>query len=114
MLENQLFKNLKAELLQSKDWFVQAIQTIQNEEVSNYPIVVAYPKSTSIEIGINSFSAELYSYNLSTLEELAMKKVVHLENIDDFRKLYKKHTTSICVFLIDKPAPQFVFVPLTD
>lgn len=102
---------LEAEINKKKDWFIKTVKTIQNENISHYPILVAFPSFTSLNIGLPIFEGERFSFNATTLEELAMKKVVDLEKIDDFRKLYREKKDSFCIFLLEKPAPQFVFLP---
>ena len=73
MLEQDpiVLKALKQAIAKNQEWFLQTIQTIFNEEVSNYPILVAYPAATQIEIGLPILESERYGFNATTLEELA-------------------------------------------
>jgi hypothetical protein len=102
---------LEVTLKKNKAWFLKTIQTIRDENVSNYPILIAYPSFTDLDVGLPIKEEEQLSFNATTLEELAMKKIVNLEKVDEFRKLYKEKQDSFCIFLLQKPAPQFVFVP---
>ncbi len=106
-----VLKALEDAIHKNETWLQQAAQTILNEEVSNYPILVAYPNTTNVDIGLMLMESERYTLNITTLEELAMKKIVDLNKINEFRTLYKQHKNSFCVFSIDVPKPQFVFVP---
>lgn len=108
-----ILKALEAAVHKNQNWFDQTIKTIQNEGVSNYPILVAHPTATNIEIGLPILESERYAFNATTLEELAMKKVVDLDKVNEFRTLYKQKKESFCIFLLDKPAPQFIFIPYT-
>lgn len=102
---------LKLAIKKNHQSFFDTVQTIQDENVSNYPIIIGYPTFTNLNIGLLLKEEEHFSFNASTLEELAMKKIIDLEKIDDFRTLYKEKMDSFCIFLLDKPAPQFIFVP---
>jgi len=109
-----ILKALEEAVQKNEEWFLQAIQTIQNEGVSNYPILVAYPNTTNVEIGLAIRETERFSFNATTLEELAMKKIINLEKVNEFRTLFKEKKDMFCVFLIDQPAPQFIFVPVKN
>ena len=113
MLEQDpiVLRALEQAIAKNQEWFLQTVQTILNEEVSNYPILVAYPVSTRIEIGLPLLESERYGFNATTLEELAMKKIISLDKVNEFRKLYKEKVNNFCIFLLDQPAPQFIFVP---
>lgn len=112
--DSEILGILEVALQKNKAWFLQTIQTIRDENVSNYPILIAFPSFTNLQIGLPIKEEGELSFNASTLEELAMKKVVDLNKIDEFRKLYKEKQDSFCIFLLQKPAPQFVFVPHTQ
>ena len=107
----EILKVLESEINKNKNWFIQAVKTIQNENISNYPILVAFPSFTNLNIGLPISEGNKFSFNATTLEELAMKKIVDLQKIDDFRKLFNEKKDSFCIFLLEKPAPQFIFIP---
>ncbi|MCH2045416.1 MAG: hypothetical protein MK212_14965 [Saprospiraceae bacterium] len=104
---------LEREIKRKGDWFISATETVQNEGVSNYPILIAH-QNAEIGIGlvvIDSQKENLYwNYNLTTLEELATKKIIGADRIDDFRHLYKSKTDHFCVFLLEEES-QFIFIP---
>ena len=109
--DSTVLESLENEINKKKKWFLQTVKTIQDENVSNYPILVAFPSFTNLDVGLSISEGESFSFNATTLEELAMKKIVNLDKIDDFRKLYKEKKDSFCIFLLEKPAPQFIFIP---
>ena len=110
--DSEVLSTLGIEIKKNKERFLQTVKTIQDENVSNYPILVAFPSFTNVDIGLPINEGEKLSFNATTLEELAMKKVVNLEKIDEFRKLYKEKKDTFCIFLLEKPAPQFIFIPV--
>jgi len=110
--DSEVLGTLEVEIKKNKKRFLQTIKTIQDENVSNYPILVAFPSFTNVDIGLSIYEGEKLSFNATTLEELAMKKVVNLDKIDEFRKLYKEKKEAFCIFLLEKPAPQFIFIPV--
>lgn len=111
--DSEILGILEVALKKNKEWFLKTIQTIRDENVSNYPILIAFPSFTNLNIGLPIKEEGSLSFNATTLEELAMKKIVDLDRVDGFRKLYKEKQDSFCIFLLEKPAPQFVFVPYT-
>ena len=112
MEENHaILESLKSEIDKKRDWFTKAVKTILDENISNYPILVGYPAFTDLNIGLPLSEGKNFSFNATTLEELAMKKIVALEKVDEFRKLFKEKKDSFCIFLLEKPAPQFIFMP---
>lgn len=110
--DSKILGTLEVAIKKNKEWFLQTVKTIQDENVSNYPILVAFPSFTTADIGLPIKEEGNLSFNATTLEELAMKKIVDLGKIDEFRKLYKEKKDSFCIFLLEKPAPQFIFIPL--
>ncbi len=109
--DTEVLGTLNQEINKNKKWFLDAVKTIENENVSNYPILVAFPSFTNVDIGLPIKEDKHFSFNATTLEELVMKKIVDLQKIDEFRKVYKEKKDSFCIFLLEKPAPQFIFVP---
>jgi hypothetical protein len=110
--DSEVLGALDVEIKKNKKRFLQTVKTIQDENVSNYPILVAFPSFTNVDIGLLINEGEKFSFSATTLEELAMKKVVDLDKIDEFRKLYKEKKDTLCIFLLEKPAPQFIFIPV--
>ena len=108
-----LLKNLQAYISQSEKYFLDLLETIRNEGVSNYPIILAYQGDTASEIGIPlPINQPDWTYRATTLEELYTKNLVKEEKINEFRTLYNHKSKHLCVLLIDKfSGADFVFVP---
>jgi hypothetical protein len=115
----------QAELIADSDQFAaifaQASNTIRDEGVSKYPIFVAHQQAI-LPLGIALIdylqSDTHYSYQATTLEELVAKRVVSLESLDEFRRIYKNPDTHLCVLTFEveeenfDPQPRFWFIPL--
>ncbi len=94
---------------------IQHVETVKNEDVSNYPIIVATQEAFPLELGVPAqISEELWDYRITTLEELYTKNIVTKEKIDDFRTLYNHKSQHFCVLLINEQQLEFVFIPYTE
>ena len=84
---------------------------IRNQDISKYPVFIAH--QVPIELGKALFTKEqhLTNWNLSmaTLEVLVQSKVISLEKVDQFRKVYKNPDQFFC-FLVMKEEAQFIFI----
>lgn len=97
---------------------VKAANAVKDQEISNYPLFVVYQEEEAAGLGLPVVSAEAtpdkWSINVSTLEELAAKKVVAMENVERFTAVYKTNEGAICCLVWHEGNAQFVFVPATD
>lgn len=89
----------------------KAGEIVQDEGVSNYPIMVVHKQE--VEIGIplemNFPMPGGWQVNVSTLEEFVSKNVIENEKIEEFRALYKQHENHVCLFVLSILGAQFVF-----
>lgn len=107
-----VLQSLQINLGNLQDQLIAHIETVKNEGISNYPILIASQADFPIEIGLPAQLPEgLWSYRITTLEELYTKNMVTKEKIDDFRSLYNHKTDHFCVLLISAESSEFVFVP---
>ncbi|NNE28978.1 MAG: hypothetical protein HKN16_05055 [Saprospiraceae bacterium] len=111
MNTEELFFQLQDDLAPYKNMLSQAVETILNEDVSKYPIIVAAREA--IELGIPLVEAPAPAVNLhaSTLEEFVTKGLVEASRVDRFREVFKDPEAFVCVFLIAPPSATFVFLP---
>lgn len=109
-----LLKNLQLYIQNAEKDFRTITDTIRNEAISNYPIILAYQGENAPEIGISlPINQADCSFRATTLEELYTKNLVEAEKIDEFRALYNHKPNHLCVLLIDEfLGADFVFVPL--
>ncbi len=89
---------------------------IMSNEISNYPIFVAYQEE--VDIGKPFISRDLYGtnwhINASMLEEFVKKGIVKQEKVDEFRNVYKDPQQYICFFVVTKEQGSFVFAPYPE
>lgn len=117
LAEKELYR-LKKELQPSLALMQKAVNSIQDQEISNYPIFVVFKESGEVGVGIplvkKDDTSDSWSINASTLEELATKKVVSMEKIEQFTSVYKTHQDTICCLVWIQGSAQFVFLPLAS
>jgi len=109
-----MLETLHTIIKQYQTTFQNAINAVVEEDVSNYPILVAYPSHIQVQIGITIFGEDWnndWMFRLTTLEELAVKKVIEMNKISEFRQLYKQRNKHFCVFLIEQNKTQWIFIP---
>ena len=119
MLET-LQNELRADCQVLQRTFELASAAIRDENVSNYPIFALH-RDEEFPIGLRFVEHQQfqlnYSYNVTTLEEMVAKSIVALENVDEFRKIYKNPDDFFCFLIIDSdedglPHPRFWFAPI--
>ena len=97
---------------------VKTANAIMDQDISNYPVFVVYQEEEAAGLGLPVIAAEAtpdkWSINVTTLEELAAKKVVAMENVDRFTSVYKTNEGAICCLVWHEGNAQFVFIPATD
>lgn len=107
------YLKLEKELVAYKTLLAQATETILDKDVSEYPIFIVHQQE-EVNLGIPLVEGDgdhPWSVNVSTLEELATKKVVGMDKVDDFRKIYKDPQAFFCLFVLQDNRADFVFIP---
>lgn len=91
-----------------------AADTILDQDVSRYPIFVLH-QLEELEIGIPLLQASppevRWSVQVSTLEELATKRLIEMGKVDHFRAVYKNAQEFLCLFVLTPTSANFVFLP---
>lgn len=109
--ETQL-EQIRTDLKRVSQTLRSACETVKDEDVSNYPIVLAHQADPPL--GIDLLKAEvaetLWSYKITTLEELYARNVIPSENLDNFKQLYKAKDNALCLLVVDEHGANFVFV----
>ncbi|RMD71648.1 MAG: hypothetical protein D6818_07560 [Bacteroidetes bacterium] len=104
---------LKKELESYLPALGQAADTIREQGVSKYPILVLH--KLEVDIGIPIIDRHRvqgdWSVNASTLEEFVTKRLVQPEQVDHFRKVYKNPDEFVCLFVLSDLGANFVFLP---
>ena len=105
---------LKDELKIYSTLAAEAVKTIVDNDISNYPIIVAHKHQ--IEIGIPIITEiendQRWSLNASTLEEFYTKNLVVDNKLEEFKNIYKSHINEICFFVLSEIGAQFIFIPI--
>jgi hypothetical protein len=113
MSKTPQFKTLEKELQPYKNLMQKAVEVIEVQDVSNYPILVVH--LNTVDIGINIVDKDKikgkWSINASTLEEFVAKQIIADEKIEDFKILYKTHSGDLCLFVLSETGANFVFLP---
>lgn len=111
-LEEQ-FVQLSKDLAPYKELLGRAADTIMEQDVSSYPIFVVHQESVSIGIAVvqRAEGGSKWTIQASTLEELATRRIIGMDKVDDFRSVYKDPAEYLCLFLISKEGARFVFLP---
>lgn len=111
-IKNILYKRIENRIKQFNPICTKAIQTVVEEDVSLYPVLVAH--RPDVILGIPLLSAtqigDDFAFRITTLEELVTKQMVAMEHLAAFQKLYRQHQKRFCVLVMDDQAADFVFI----
>ena len=114
MEKNGLHNILESQIETSKKMMAQASDTIMEQDVSAYPILVLH-RQDDLGIGIQLKEAtnleEDWNIHASTLEEFVTKQIIDNDKVDNFKSVYKSPNQFLCLFVIDKSGSTFVFLP---
>lgn len=96
----------------------EAASTVVDEQVSNYPVFLAFPAETEqvLELGLPVFTAPTargrsWTVHITTLEELVARQIVVRDKVDTFRKVYKESPNTVCFLIYTEGEARFGFVP---
>lgn len=93
-----------------------AADTILDQDVSNYPIFVVHRHDLALGILLVAHDEPTpkWSVNVTTLEELATKRLVAMDKVDNFREVYKDPRAYFCIFVWNESDASFVFLPRAE
>lgn len=118
MLSEKALQELQHQLQPYLLLLVKTANAISDQNISNYPVFVVYQEEEAAGLGLPVVAAEAtkdgWSINATTLEELATKKVVAMENVERFIPVYKSNEGAICCLVWQEDDARFVFIPATD
>lgn len=116
MFSEKDLHQIKEELQPLLPVMKKAALSIKDEEISNYPLFVIYNNEEEIGLGIPLLNENQkvgnWGVNATTLEELATKKIVAMENVERFCDIYKTHPNSVCFLVWKEGSAQIVYLPL--
>lgn len=97
----------------AKVYLDKVLEEIKLNDVSNYPIIVL--SKSDILLGlkiIDKKELELnWNFNISHLEEFAVKGIVQKDKAQDFISVYKEHEQHYCLFItLNEDEADFAYV----
>ena len=111
-MNNQLLTEIEGIEPQLIEILTEATDTVKNQNVSNYPILITHSRTQDFEIGIKlELPHENLEFSVSTLEELYVKNLILKDNIDEFRHLYQSKKDQLCFLGLSENAQEFIFMP---
>lgn len=111
MKDKQHLKYLEDELKPLFNPIGKAMDTILEEGISEYPIIVVH--QNPVELGVDILGHDhpslKWRISASTLEEFVAKRLIQSDKVDEFRSVYKDPDTHLCMFIIDEVKAKFIF-----
>lgn len=116
MLTEKDLTDLKDKLRPYLPVFKKTIASIKDQDISNYPVFLIFRGDVDAGVGLTLIDkghlSDDWVVNASTLEEMASKKIVAMQNVERFTEVYKSNTESACCFVWTQGAAQVAFIPL--
>lgn len=110
------YLQLERELNQYNEFLANASLAMRDNEVSNYPIFVAFKDKIEIELGLKLIekSAKIreWNINISSLEEFVAKSLILADKVEDFKKVYKDPNDALCLFVLSELGASFIYLPI--
>lgn len=112
-VNSKKYKLLEKELDHYKGVMIKAGETIKDQNVSEYPIMVVHQHEMSVGIVIADKDKVKgnWSINASTLEEFISKQLIEDNKVDSFKTIYKSRQKFICMFVLSELGAEFIFLP---
>ena len=110
-MDNQLLTEIEAIESQLLKILTEATDTVRNQNVSNYPILITHSIEHDFEIWIRlELPHKSVEFRVSTLEELYVKNLVLRDNLDEFRNLYLSKNDKLCFLGLTENSQEFIFM----
>ena len=111
MKDQQHLEILEDELKPLFNSIGKAMDTILEEGISEYPIIVVH--QNVVELGVDILGLDQatpkWRISASTLEEFVAKQLIQSDKVDDFKSVYKDPDTYLCMFIVDDMFAKFIF-----
>lgn len=109
-------KKVEEDINVVKEAIKEASQTIVKDEVSNFPIFIAFKNYFPFgEKIVDNQDEELgltYSFNVSTAEDFIKNGIIAMDKAKFFVASYKSVDTHFCLFVVNEEGDSnFIFVP---
>lgn len=90
-----------------------ALDTVLDQAVSDYPVLV-WQRGAVAELGVkllDDAQPGAWEVRVTTLEELAGRRLLLPERVEGFRQVYKDARAQYCLFVISPLGARFAFRP---
>lgn len=112
MQEEVIYDSLKKDLEELAEVLANTADTIVEQDVSKYPIFLLTKQLVELGVPVKAAkNAEDWNVHASTLEEFATKRLIDMEKVADFQKIYKNPKDFHCLFVLMEDSATFVFSP---
>lgn len=109
--ERTLFAKIDEDLQPYASLLSTAVQTIEDQGVSNYPILVV--SLDDLQLGIKLFdrmtTQSKWNVNAATLELLMQLQLIDEQRVDEFRQLFHAKKPAMCLLVLMTGSGSFVF-----
>jgi hypothetical protein len=111
--KEELLLQLYEDVSLCKDYLKTLAHEIVTLGISNYPIFVATQENIAIgKLVVNKKELDIqWSFYASHLEDFVIKKIIEMDKVDEFRKLYKENAGQLCLFVVMGEEFNFIFLP---
>jgi hypothetical protein len=95
----------------------EASYQIKKRGFSDFPIFVSSQRPIEIGqklIGVGELNSNKWNYHASMLEEFVQRNLISSENVELFIQNYKDIEEFCCLFVVDGPFTNFVFIPFPE
>lgn len=108
-----LYRGLEEDLKDYNSFMGQTADAVLDAELSSYPLFVIHQEELDLGVLLvdHEKSNSKWSIQSSTLEVLAAKKLIAMDKVDRFRQIYKDPRHFLCLLVLGKMGPSFVFLP---
>lgn len=110
---SDLLKSIENDIKVYKEAIKETAETIVQDEVSNFPIFIAYEYEFPVGEKIldkDDFQTS-WNINASCAEDLIKQGIIPMEKAKFFITQYKPYKEFICLFIVKEEESKFVFIP---
>ena len=91
----------------------QAIDTVLDQQVTDYPILV-FQQGAELPLGVSLIEDAMpghWDIRITTLEELAGKNLMRPDRVKEFRQVFVDARSRYCLFVVTQAGASFAFRP---
>ena len=112
-LDGKYLGTITKDFVKIADTIKEAAYQIVMQGFSDYPIFPICKEKMAL--GQELIPKELFqldwNYNVSFLDEFVQRELITIENMDNFKNIYRDYNEFCCLFVVDITDTSFIFVP---